>query len=109
MTRNENQQAVLKAILEKGMSSSTILSSYTDVLAAATGSMFTTMSEDEMADLVKMQLKGMPGWEIKRHAIKGTPDMDYCYSLGQYASVVYPIEDEITMAVDEIAKTKLMD
>ena len=109
MTRNENQQAVLKAILEKGMSSSTILSSYTDVLAAATGSMFTTMSEDEMADLVKMQLKDMPGWEIKRHAIKGTPDMDYCYSLGQYASIVYPIEDEITMAVDEIAKTKLMD
>lgn len=109
MTRNENQQAVMKAILEKGMSSSTLLSSYTDILAAATGSMFTTLSEDEMSDLVKMQLKGMPGWEIKRHAVKGEPDMDYCYSLGEYASVVYPIQEEITMAVDEIAATMLMD
>ena len=99
----------MKAILEKCMSSSTILSSYTDILAAATGSMYTTLSEDEMSDLVKMQLKGMPGWEIKRHAVKGEPDMDYCYSLGEYASVVYPIEDEITMAVDEIAMAKLID
>ena len=100
---------VRKAILEKGMSSSTILSSYTDVLAAATGSMFTTMSQDEMADLVKMQLNGMPSWEIRKHSVKGEADFDFCYALGDYASVVYPIQDEITMAVDEIAKTKLMD
>ena len=109
MMRNENEQAVMKAILEKGMSSSTILSSYTDVLAAATGSMFTTMSQDEMADLVKMQLNGMPSWEIRKHSVKGEADFDFCYALGDYASVVYPIQDEITMAVDEIAKTKLMD
>ena len=109
MQRNENQQAVMKAILEKGMSSSTILSSYTDLLAAAKGSMFTTMSQDEMSDLIKMQLNGMPSWEIRRHSVKGEPDFDYCYSLGDYASVVYPIQDEITKAVDEIASAKLMD
>ena len=109
MQRNENQQAVLKAIIEKATQSSTILSSYTDILDAVAGNMFTTMSQDEMADIVKMQLKGMPSWEIRRHAVKGEPDFDYCYALGDYASVVYPIQEEITIAVDEIAKTKLTD
>ena len=109
MQRNENQQAVLKALIEKVSQSSTILSSYTQILDAVSGNMFTTMSQDEMADLVKMQLKDMPSWEIRRYAVKGEPDFDYCYSLGEYASVVYPIEDEITKAVDEIAKAKLTD
>ncbi len=108
MQRNENQQAVLKAIIEKATQSSTILSSYTQILDAASENMFTTMSQDEMSDLIKMQLKGMPGWEIRRHAVKGEADFDFCYALGDYASVVYPIQDEITMAVDEIAKAKLV-
>ncbi len=108
MARNENQQAVLKAIIEKGTQSSTLLSSYTQILEAASSNMFTTMSQDEMSDLIKMQLNGMPSWEIRRHAVKGEADFDFCYALGDYASVVYPIQDEITMAVDEIAKAKLI-
>ena len=109
MARNENQQAVLKALIEKVSQSSTILSSYTQILEAVSGNMFTTMSQDEMAELVKFQLKGMPQWNIRRCAVKGEADFDFCYALGQYASVVYPIQDEITKAVDEIARTKLMD
>ena len=109
MARNENQQAMLKALIEKVTQSSTILTSYTDLLDAVSGNMFTTMSQDEMSALVKMQLKGMPQWNIRRHAVKGETDFDFCYALGDYASVVYPIDDEITKAVDEIARTKLMD
>ena len=109
MARNENQQAVLKAIIEKGTQSTTLLTSYTDILAAASSNMYTTLSQDEMSDLIKMQLKDMPSWEIRRHAIKGEADFDFCYALGDYASVVYPIQDEITLAVDEIARAKLID
>ena len=48
-----------------------------------------------------MQLKGMPQWNIRRHAVKGETDFDFCYALGDYASVVYPIDDEITKAALE--------
>ena len=109
MTRNENQQAVMEAILSKVTSSSTILTSYTSILDAVSGNMETDMTADEMASLVKMQLKKMPGWSISKSSVKGTTGSDYCYSLGAYASVVYSLPDEITMAVDEIVKTQMMD
>ena len=109
MTRNENQQEVLEAIIKKCTSSSTIMTSYTDILDAVSGNLETDMSADEISDLVKMQLKDMPSWKIKKNAIKGTTGSDYCYSLGAYASVVYSLPDEVTKAVDKIVKTQMMD
>ena len=107
MTRNENQQAVLEAIIKKATSSSTILSSYTDILEAVSGKLITTMGQEEISSLVKMQLDGMPDWTIRKNAIKGETGSDMCYALGQYASVVYPQAGEITRAVDEIVKTAM--
>ena len=107
MTRNENQQAVLEAILKKATSSTEILKSYTSILEAVSGNLETSMSSDEMSDLIKMQLNKMPDWKIKKNAIKGETGSDFCYSLGQYASVVYSQPDEITKAVDEIVKTAM--
>ena len=107
MTRNENQQAVLEAIIKKATSSSTILSSYTDILEAVSGKLITTMGQEEISSLVKMQLDGMPDWTVRKNAIKGETGTDMCYALGQYASVVYPLPGEITRAVDEIVKTSM--
>ncbi len=107
MTRNENQQAVLEAILKKATSSTEILKSYTSILEAVSGNLKTDMSTDEMSDLIKMQLNKMPKWDIRKSAIKGETGTDFCYSLGQYASVVYSQPDEITKAVDEIVKTQM--
>ncbi len=107
MTRNENQQAVLEAILKKATSSTEILKSYTSILKAVSGNLETNMSSDEMSDIIKMQLNKMPDWKIRKNAIKGETGSDFCYSLGQYASVVYSQPDEITKAVDEIVKTAM--
>ena len=107
MTRNENQQAVLEAILKKATSSTEILKSYTSILKAVSGNLKTDMTSDEMSDIIKMQLNKMPDWTIKKNAIKGETGSDFCYSLGQYASVVYSQPDEITKAVDEIVKTSM--
>lgn len=109
MTRNENQQAVLEAILSKATSSSAILTSYTSVLEAVSGNLETDMTTDEMSDIVKMQLKNMPSWTIRKNAIKGATGSDYCYSLGANASVVYSDPEEITKAVEEIVKTQMME
>ena len=109
MTRNENQQAVLEAIIKKATSSKEILRSYTSILDAVAGNLETDMSSKDMSSLIKMQLNSMPEWNIRKNAIKGDTGSDYCYSLGQYASVVYAMPDEITMAVDEIVKTQMND
>ena len=104
MQRNENQQLVMEGILRKAMSSTTILTSYTSILDAVRGNMETNMSPDQMSDIIKMQLDGMPGWDIQKQAIKGTNGWGQCYALGFEASIVDQDPEENARAVDEIVK-----
>ena len=104
MQRNENQQLVMEGILKKAVSSTTILTSYTSILDAVRGNMETNMSTDEMSSLIKMQLNGMPGWDIQKQAIKGTNGWGQCYALGFSASIVNPDPEENARAVDKIVK-----
>lgn len=98
LQRNENQQIVLKAIVEKVSSSTTIITKYTSILDALKNNLETNMSRKEMSDLVKMQMSKMPKWDIETQAIKGVEGYEMCYSLGLYASVVMRNEaDEIKM------------
>lgn len=104
MQRNENQQLVMEGILKKALSSTTILTSYTSILDAIRGNMETNMSPKEMSEIIKMQLNGMPSWDIGKQAIKGTNSSGYCYALGFPASIVEQDPEENTRAVDEIVK-----
>ena len=104
MQRNENQQLVMEGILRKAMSSTTILTSYTSILDAVRGNMETNMSPDQMSALIKMQLDGMPDWDIQKQAIKGTNGWGQCYALGFSASIVDQVPEENARAVDEIVK-----
>lgn len=104
MQRNENQQLVMEGILRKAMSSTTILTSYTSILDAVRGNMETNMSPNQMSDIIKMQLDGMPGWDIQKQAIKGTNGWGPCYALGFSASIVDQDPEENARAVDEIVK-----
>ena len=104
MQRNENQQLVMEGILKKAVSSTTILTSYTSILDAVRGNMETNMSTDEMSSLIKMQLDGMPGWDIQKQAIKGTNGWGQCYALGFSASIVNQDPEENARAVDRIIK-----
>lgn len=104
MQRNENQQLVMEGILRKATSSTTILTSYTSILDAIRGNMETNMSPDQMSDIIKMQLDGMPGWDIQKQAIKGTNGWGYCYALGFSACIVDQNPEENARAVDKIVK-----
>lgn len=104
MQRNENQQLVMEGILRKAMSSTTILTSYTSILDAVRGNMETNMSPDQMSAIIKMQLDGMPGWDIQKQSIKGTNGWGPCYALGFSASIVDQDPEENARAVDEIVK-----
>ncbi len=104
MQRNENQQAVMEAILKKATGSTTILTKYTAILDAVRDNLSTNMTTDEMSDIIKMQLKDMPDWKISKQAIKGTNGYEYCYSVGTNAATVDRIPEEEAKAVDRIVK-----
>ena len=81
--RVENQQRVVKAILKKMTSSTTLLTSYGDVMKAAGDNIATNMSASDMKALVKMQITELSTWEFESQKIEGDYDMDYVASLSQ--------------------------
>ena len=105
MRRNENQQLILEAIIEKATNSTTILTSYTSILDAVRGNVETNFTQDEITSIIKMQLDGMPGWDIEKTALKGKNDYLVCYALGFAASVVDQDPEMIVQAGDLIAET----
>lgn len=100
--RNKNQQIVLKAMLDKILSSETLLTRYSQLLDAVENEMQTSISKSEIQALVKMQIDDMAGWTIKTQSITGGTGMDYCYSVGAACSVVYPDPVEVKKAVKRI-------
>ena len=81
--RVENQQRVLKAIIKKMTSSTTLLTSYDDVMAAAGKNMSTNMSSKDISELVKMQITDLAEWDIQSQKITGEYGEDYVASLSQ--------------------------
>ena len=81
--RVENQQRVVDAILKKLMTSPALLTSYPDILAAASNNMSTNMTSAEMQAVVRMQLADLGAWDIQSQKITGEYDMDYVASLTQ--------------------------
>ncbi|MGN0658593.1 MAG: LCP family protein [Emergencia sp.] len=101
--RNRNQQIVLEGILKKAMSSTTILTKYTTILNAVEDSVELNMSRSDIQKLIKMQLDGMPSWNIEKQSVTGTADSDLCYSTGDYYVSVVTVDPASVMeALDRI-------
>lgn len=81
--RVENQQRVVKAIIDKLTSSTTLMTSYGDIMKVAGDNLHTNMSYDEIQSLVKMQMSDLASWEVETQKIEGEYDMDYVASLTQ--------------------------
>lgn len=82
-TRVENQQIVVKAVIEKMTSSTALLTNYGEVMSAASRNMHTNMSSDEMMELAKMQLTDLSEWDVQTQKIEGEYGEDYVASLTQ--------------------------
>ena len=96
--RGKDQQAVLKALLEKAMSPS-ILTGYMGILDSLEDYFETNMSMDQITSLVKMQLADGSSWSIKSQSVSGTFGNEYCYSAGgQRLSIMYPDEASVAKA-----------
>lgn len=102
--RGKNQMAVIKAIIND-MATSDMLKNYTEVLDEISNNIVTSMTYDEISELVKFQLSDMKGWDIQSYSVNGTDGMAETYSAGSEELYVM-IPDEATV---EQAKQYLAD
>ena len=101
--RSRNQMRLLKAIINKAISPS-IITNYTDVLEAVSGSFQTNMTQNEMTAFVKAQLNSMKGWDIKQIQLKGEGATKWTPANGFDAYVMIPEEGSIESAHNLIEK-----
>ena len=99
--RGKNQMRVLTGILNKLMSPS-ILTNYSSIMESLSSTFHTNMSMDDISALVKNQLSSGSSWKIYTNSLDGSGGTDYCYELGDNASVVYPDDTSISEAKTDI-------
>jgi len=69
--RNQNQQQVLTAILDK-VASAEIIKNYSNILSAIEGNFETSIPESKFYQLINYQLDNMPRWTTENSYLKGT-------------------------------------
>lgn len=86
--RAKNQMEVIRALVQKAASSS-LLTNYRSVMNAVSGSFETSMPEEQISALVKMQLSDMSQWNVKSYTTGGTGKHAETFSMpGQQLYVI---------------------
>ncbi len=94
--RGKNQMAVIEAVIDE-MATSNMLKNYDEVLGAVSDSMITSMSYEEITNLVKFQLDDMRGWEVLKYSVNGYDSFNTTYSMGS-AYVMEPDYETVEQA-----------
>ena len=98
--RGQNQMKVIKAVIGKMTSGTTIISNYADIMNSLEGMFATSIPMNEISSLVKMQLEDMAQWEIHSFAVTGFNGSEYTYSTpGTRVYVMYPDDEMVAHAV----------
>ncbi len=102
--RGKNQLLVIEAIMDKALSPD-VLKNYTTLLDAISDCMVTSMSYDEIADLVREQLNNGGGWDIQKYSVNGFDSSNTTWSTGgQYLYVMEPDYDTVNQAKEYLQK-----
>ncbi len=100
--RIKNQQLVLKAIINKLLSSK-IITNYNNLLNSLNNKFLTNMTDDELTKLIKWQIDGMYSWNIDNVSLNGTDDYQYTYSYQkQLLYVMMPDKESVNNAKEKI-------
>lgn len=98
--RGKNQMAVLTAVINK-LSKGTIILHHSQILDSLQGMFVTSLTAEEISDLVKMQLSDGADWNIRSFAVKGYDAGGYTYSMpGYVAYYMKQNANSIRQAVD---------
>ena len=99
--RGQNQMKVIRAVIEKLTSGTTLITGYAEILDSLGGMFRMNLSVQEISQLVKMQLTDMASWTVYSYAVKGSDagGMEYTYSVpGTKLWVMYPYYDTVQHA-----------
>ncbi|MBQ8796777.1 MAG: LCP family protein [Oscillospiraceae bacterium] len=103
--RGKNQMKVIKAVIQKMTSGTTIISNYSAIMSSLEGMFSTNLQTSEISMLVKMQLSDMAKWDVFSFAVVGTGGSEKTYSApGHTAYVMYPNEKSVEHASGLIKK-----
>ena len=89
--RGRHQMEVIKGIIGQ-MSSSNLLFNYAEILDSMGTYFRSSVSQEEIAALVKMQLGDMSEWNVQMYAITGTGGNEITYSLPSMSVYVMNID-----------------
>ena len=96
--RGENQQQVITSIIGKLSSAKQYVLKLPTILDIAADSFETSLSRDEIAAFIRMQLAGGTKWQVKSIAIDGTGTMLPTYSMGANLPLYVMIPSDATVA-----------
>lgn len=99
--RTKNQQQVLMGIVDK-ITSPAIVTNYAQIMDSMSDTFSTTMSSQEISDLIKYQLNSNPKWKMEQYMVNGTGDTLMCAELGNAAYVMVPDQSTVTTAKNKI-------
>lgn len=99
--RTKNQQQVLMGIVKEATKPS-VITNYAAIMDTIANTFSTTMSNEEITDLIKYQLNNNPTWKMEQYMVDGTGDTLMCAELGDAASVMVPDQSTVKMAKDKI-------
>lgn len=99
--RVKNQQTVMKAIIKKASSASSVLR-YGKLLDAVGDLFRTNMPAKLMSNLIRYEVTAKPDWKFEKYVLNGDFGNEFCCQLGSNASVVLPSEYSMEIAHDKI-------
>lgn len=103
--RGRNQMKVIQGVINKVTSGTTIIENYSGILDSIQGMFKTSVTMEEIGELVKMQLEDMASWTIRSYAVTGTGGSDITYSMpGLYCYVMYPDEARVAYGQELIQR-----
>lgn len=103
--RGRHQMQVISAVIKKMTSSTALITKYSAILDSLQGMFTTSLTQEDMSELVKMQLADMRSWNIQTYAVTGTGGSDVNYSMpGRKAYVMYPNMETVNRASDLVEK-----
>lgn len=91
--RGENQEEVIKAIISKVQSSSSILTKYSSILNNLKNNFETNASDDVVKEFIKHQMKDMKSWHVESLNLNGYDSQNYTYSMG--SAMLYVMEPDM--------------
>ena len=102
--RGINQMKVIDAMMNK-IKSPTVLMSFSKLMDAVSDCFVTSLSQEQISALVRMQLASLSDWDIQSYTVTGTSGKSsQCYSAkGQSLYVMKPDENSVNEAKALIA------